>query len=168
MVRIYAYQNFCPLWSLHQHLQFQPGEGTSRGSILVVRRQVTSEKSNLTDALLLRQVWTSCGGETPADEENLGPVSYTPMQGFPGHMISFVACHAVYQDCLKHCIYRLCVRLLLPLPEPDALPLPHHLAAVQEPHARGHHSDQVNTRKLKTNLCEDFIITQKVPTRTFF
>ena len=39
-------------------------------------------------------MWTSCGGETPADEGNLGPVSYTPMQGFPGQILSFVACHA--------------------------------------------------------------------------
>ena len=29
-------------------------------------------------------VWTSCEGETAADEENLGGVSYTPWQGFPG------------------------------------------------------------------------------------
>jgi len=32
----------------------------------------------------LRMVWTSCEGETAADEENLGGVSYTPWQGFPG------------------------------------------------------------------------------------
>ena len=156
---------FCPLWSLHQHFNFNQ-EKALAGALFYWGCKW--HPRSLTNALLLRQVWTSCGGETPADEENLGPVSYTPMQGFPGQIISFVACHAVYQDCLKHCIYRLCVRLLLPLPEPDALPLPHHLAAVQEPHARGHHSDQVDTRKLKTNLCEDFIITQKVPTRTFF
>ena len=29
-------------------------------------------------------VWVSCGGETAADEENLGGVSYTPWHGFPG------------------------------------------------------------------------------------
>ena len=39
-------KTFIPYDHLHQHLQFQPGEGTSRGSILVVRRQVTSEKSD--------------------------------------------------------------------------------------------------------------------------
>ena len=32
----------------------------------------------------LRMVWVSCGGETAADEENLGGVSYTPWHGFPG------------------------------------------------------------------------------------
>ena len=32
----------------------------------------------------LRMVWVSCGGETAADEENLGGVSYTPWRGFPG------------------------------------------------------------------------------------
>ena len=29
-------------------------------------------------------VWASCEGETAADEENLGGVSYTPWHGFPG------------------------------------------------------------------------------------
>lgn len=32
----------------------------------------------------LKTVWVSCEGETPADVENLGPVSYIPRQGFPG------------------------------------------------------------------------------------
>ena len=30
------------------------------------------------------QVWTSCEGETGADREHLGAVTYTPWQGFPG------------------------------------------------------------------------------------
>ena len=30
------------------------------------------------------QVWTSCEGETGADKEHLGAVTYTPGQGFPG------------------------------------------------------------------------------------
>ena len=134
--------------------------------------------SSSEEASDIREVWLMlycCGRCGPRAGERLllmrrtSALSATlPCRAFQVRWISFVACHAVYQDCLKHCIYRLCVRLLLPLPEPDALPLPHHLAAVQEPHARGHHSDQVNTRKLKTNLCEDFIIMQKAPTRTFF
>ena len=33
--------------------------------------------------------------------------------------------------------------LLLPLPQPDALPLTHRVATVQEHHAGGPHTDQV-------------------------
>ena len=32
----------------------------------------------------LRVIWLSCEGETPADTENMGPVTYTPWHGFPG------------------------------------------------------------------------------------
>ena len=39
------------------------------------------------------------------------------------------------------------LRFLLPLPEPDALQLAPHLAAVQEPDTRGPHSDQVTSHK---------------------
>ena len=35
----------------------------------------------------LRMVWTSCEGETQADEENMGGVTYTPWQGFPGSVL---------------------------------------------------------------------------------
>jgi len=38
----------------------------------------------------LRMVWTSCEGETPADTENLGPISYTPIQGFPGYYYPYL------------------------------------------------------------------------------
>ena len=38
----------------------------------------------------LRMVWVSCGGETAADEENLGGVSYTPWRGFPGYYYPYL------------------------------------------------------------------------------
>ncbi|CAH0726363.1 unnamed protein product, partial [Brenthis ino] len=34
---------------------------------------------------LANMVWVSCHGETPADQENIGPISYFPFQGFPGY-----------------------------------------------------------------------------------
>ncbi|CAD6241144.1 GSCOCG00009167001-RA-CDS [Cotesia congregata] len=42
---------------------------------------------NLTarQAKQLNTIWVSCGGENPADEENIGPVKYIPQQGFPGY-----------------------------------------------------------------------------------
>ena len=38
----------------------------------------------------LRMVWTSCEGETLADEENMGGVTYTPWQGFPGYYYPYL------------------------------------------------------------------------------
>ena len=35
-------------------------------------------------------VWTSCEGETQADEENMGGVTYTPWQGFPGYYYPYL------------------------------------------------------------------------------
>ena len=35
-------------------------------------------------------VWITCEGETAADVENLGLVSYTPMQGFPGYYYPYL------------------------------------------------------------------------------
>jgi len=34
-------------------------------------------------------IWLSCEGENPADRENLGPVVYTPQQGFPAYYYPF-------------------------------------------------------------------------------
>ena len=38
----------------------------------------------------LRMVWTSCEGETAADKENIGLVTYTPKQGFPGYYYPYL------------------------------------------------------------------------------
>ena len=35
-------------------------------------------------------VWLACEGETSADKEYMGPIHYTPMQGFPGYYFPFV------------------------------------------------------------------------------
>ena len=37
----------------------------------------------------LRMVWVSCHGATAADEEYLGPMRYTPTQGFPAKFFPF-------------------------------------------------------------------------------
>ncbi|XP_022821012.1 sodium/potassium-transporting ATPase subunit beta-2-like [Spodoptera litura] len=34
-------------------------------------------------------VWVSCQGETPADKENIGPISYLPFPGFPGYFYPY-------------------------------------------------------------------------------
>ena len=34
-------------------------------------------------------VWVSCGGENPADVENIGPVQYIPRRGFPAYYYPF-------------------------------------------------------------------------------
>ncbi|KAJ0181547.1 hypothetical protein K1T71_002269 [Dendrolimus kikuchii] len=34
-------------------------------------------------------VWISCQGETPADKENIGPITYLPYQGFPGYFYPY-------------------------------------------------------------------------------
>ncbi|CAB3231533.1 unnamed protein product [Arctia plantaginis] len=34
-------------------------------------------------------VWLSCYGETPADQENIGPIRYLPFQGFPGYFYPY-------------------------------------------------------------------------------
>ncbi len=38
----------------------------------------------------LRVIWVSCQGVTAADEENLGSLNYTPLQGFPGFFFPFL------------------------------------------------------------------------------
>ena len=101
----------------------------------------------------LRMVWTSCEGETGADKEHLGAVTYTPWQGFPGgempiHLSWYLTIAKIEVGSSPGHLPLL--RFLLPLPEPDALQLTPHLAAVQEPDARGPHSDQVTSRQLVT------------------
>ncbi|XP_026327056.1 sodium/potassium-transporting ATPase subunit beta-2-like [Hyposmocoma kahamanoa] len=34
-------------------------------------------------------VWVSCHGETPADQENIGPLAYRPYPGFPGYFYPY-------------------------------------------------------------------------------
>jgi sodium/potassium-transporting ATPase subunit beta len=34
-------------------------------------------------------VWLNCEGESPADKENIGPISYTPVAGFPTYYFPF-------------------------------------------------------------------------------
>lgn len=38
----------------------------------------------------LRVIWLSCEGETPADTENMGPLTYTPWHGFPGYYYPYL------------------------------------------------------------------------------
>lgn len=35
-------------------------------------------------------IWITCEGENPADIENLGPINYIPMRGFPGYFYPFM------------------------------------------------------------------------------
>lgn len=37
----------------------------------------------------MNTVWVSCKGESPADSEFIGPVSYYPKQGFPGYYFPY-------------------------------------------------------------------------------
>ena len=37
----------------------------------------------------LNMVWLHCDGETDADKENIGSVSYTPWRGFPAHFFPY-------------------------------------------------------------------------------
>ncbi|PSN37797.1 Sodium/potassium-transporting ATPase subunit beta-2, partial [Blattella germanica] len=38
---------------------------------------------------LLKTIWVSCEGESPADIENVGPIKYLPRQGFPGYFYPY-------------------------------------------------------------------------------
>ncbi|KAJ8726025.1 hypothetical protein PYW07_000723 [Mythimna separata] len=42
-----------------------------------------------TNAKFGNMVWVSCHGETPADKENIGPISYLPYPGFPGYFYPY-------------------------------------------------------------------------------
>ena len=48
---------------------------------------------NETQCDRLRMVWLSCHGATAADEEYLGPMRYTPTQGFPA---KFTEVHVIH------------------------------------------------------------------------
>lgn len=37
----------------------------------------------------MNTVWVSCEGENPADQENIGPVDYLPIRGFPGYFYPY-------------------------------------------------------------------------------
>ncbi|XP_071454062.1 sodium/potassium-transporting ATPase subunit beta-2-like [Hetaerina americana] len=37
----------------------------------------------------LNTLWVSCQGESPVDEENIGPIMYIPRRGFPGYFFPF-------------------------------------------------------------------------------
>lgn len=34
-------------------------------------------------------MWVNCEGENPADVENIGPINYYPLRGFPGYYFPF-------------------------------------------------------------------------------
>uniref|UniRef100_A0A1A9ZFE8 Sodium/potassium-transporting ATPase subunit beta-2 n=1 Tax=Glossina pallidipes TaxID=7398 RepID=A0A1A9ZFE8_GLOPL len=37
----------------------------------------------------MNTIWVSCEGENPADQENVGPVDYLPIRGFPGYFYPY-------------------------------------------------------------------------------
>ncbi|XP_037928238.1 sodium/potassium-transporting ATPase subunit beta-2 isoform X2 [Teleopsis dalmanni] len=37
----------------------------------------------------MNTIWVSCEGENPADQENIGPVDYLPIRGFPGYFYPY-------------------------------------------------------------------------------
>lgn len=37
----------------------------------------------------LNTIWVSCEGENPADQENIGPVNYLPIRGFPSYFYPY-------------------------------------------------------------------------------
>lgn len=37
----------------------------------------------------LNTIWVSCEGESPADVENIGPITYIPTRGFPGYFYPY-------------------------------------------------------------------------------
>lgn len=39
--------------------------------------------------LQMNTIWVSCDGENPADQENIGPVDYLPIRGFPGYFYPY-------------------------------------------------------------------------------
>ncbi|XP_034473185.1 sodium/potassium-transporting ATPase subunit beta-2 isoform X1 [Drosophila innubila] len=41
------------------------------------------------EAHKLNTIWVSCEGENPADQENIGPVNYLPVRGFPGYFYPY-------------------------------------------------------------------------------
>ncbi|KAM8715490.1 hypothetical protein ACLKA7_002528 [Drosophila subpalustris] len=41
------------------------------------------------EAHKLNTIWVSCEGENPADQENIGPVAYLPVRGFPGYFYPY-------------------------------------------------------------------------------
>ncbi|KAJ2944453.1 hypothetical protein O0L34_g3793 [Tuta absoluta] len=43
----------------------------------------------LTNRDAANQIWVSCRGETPTDQENIGHVRYIPQQGFPGYFYPY-------------------------------------------------------------------------------
>ncbi|XP_012259401.2 sodium/potassium-transporting ATPase subunit beta-2-like [Athalia rosae] len=48
-----------------------------------LRSMITAQESSRPDQL--NTVWLSCEGEMPADAENIGPIRFLPIAGFPGY-----------------------------------------------------------------------------------
>ncbi|KAG8226591.1 hypothetical protein J437_LFUL007283, partial [Ladona fulva] len=49
----------------------------------VIRQSVANDPNTA------NTVWITCDGEGPADRENIGPLHYFPMQGFPGYYFPY-------------------------------------------------------------------------------
>lgn len=54
---------------------------------LDLKEHIASLKGN--NSLQLNTIWVSCEGENPADQENIGPISYLPRRGFPGYFYPY-------------------------------------------------------------------------------
>lgn len=54
---------------------------------LELKEHIASLKGN--NSLQLNTIWVSCEGENPADQENIGPISYLPRHGFPGYFYPY-------------------------------------------------------------------------------
>lgn len=52
-----------------------------------LKEHIASLKGN--NSLQLNTIWVSCEGENPADQENIGPISYLPRRGFPGYFYPY-------------------------------------------------------------------------------
>ncbi|XP_069979557.1 sodium/potassium-transporting ATPase subunit beta isoform X2 [Penaeus vannamei] len=47
------------------------------------------ERTDENQGKVPKMIWVSCKGENPADEEYVGPISYSPWQGFPSYYFPY-------------------------------------------------------------------------------
>ncbi|XP_068244551.1 sodium/potassium-transporting ATPase subunit beta-like isoform X2 [Palaemon carinicauda] len=52
-------------------------------------KQHIQQRIDDSNGVMPKMIWVSCKGENPADEEYIGPLKYSPWQGFPAYYFPF-------------------------------------------------------------------------------
>jgi len=89
----YNRESPCILLKLNKMIRWVPDVYTSKDTLphnMPMALQNHIRSLNETEEALPKMIWVSCEGENPADQEYIGPITYSPWQGFPAYYFPYM------------------------------------------------------------------------------